>query len=500
MRRLVLAGLILAAVLLVIPVALAQGEETVHIVQPGENLYRIALQYGMTYQELAAYNGIVNPAAIQAGQSIRIPASAVPSTPAGTPAPAGDEVVHVVQAGENLYRIALRYGRTYQEIATYNGISNPAAISVGQEIRIPGQAGAAPQTTPAAQTPAPGAAGPSTPFGYGLEVQLMGVDRGQVMDAAQELGVTWIKQEISWAAMEPTQGSINWETLDAVVTDVRNRGFFLLLSVRNAPDWARTTTEGNGPPDDYADFAQFMGAVAARYQGQGIAYEIWSEQNLQRAWNGAPLNAADYVEMLSQAYEAIHDADPTAIVVSGGLAPTGWNDGVTAIDDRVYLTRMYEAGLAQYSDAVGAHPLGWANPPDATCCQPAAEDIITHYNHASFYFRETIEDYRDIMVAQGDGNTKLWLTAIAWGSNEGIEGSIPVGYEYVVSTSASEQATYITGAFQAAQGMSYVGPTFLSDLNFCPASGGQASACYWSIVQADWSHRPAYDALRDATP
>ena len=43
----------------------------------------------------------------------------------------------MVQAGDNLYRIALRYGTTYQELAAYNGISNPNAISIGQEIRIP---------------------------------------------------------------------------------------------------------------------------------------------------------------------------------------------------------------------------------------------------------------------------------------------------------------------------------------------------------------------------
>ena len=43
----------------------------------------------------------------------------------------------MVQAGENLYRIALRYGLTYQELAAYNGIANPNALSIGQEIRIP---------------------------------------------------------------------------------------------------------------------------------------------------------------------------------------------------------------------------------------------------------------------------------------------------------------------------------------------------------------------------
>ena len=44
---------------------------------------------------------------------------------------------HTVQAGENLYRIALRYGYTVEYLAAINGITNPAAIYVGQVLQIP---------------------------------------------------------------------------------------------------------------------------------------------------------------------------------------------------------------------------------------------------------------------------------------------------------------------------------------------------------------------------
>lgn len=69
-------------------------------------------------------------------------ATATPPPPEPTAAPAeqtnaAGEIIHVVQAGENLYRIALRYGLTYQELAAYNGIANPDSLSIGQEIRIP---------------------------------------------------------------------------------------------------------------------------------------------------------------------------------------------------------------------------------------------------------------------------------------------------------------------------------------------------------------------------
>ncbi len=54
-------------------------------------------------------------------------------------APATGERIHVVQAGENLFRIGLQYGFTAQELATYNNIPNVDRIYVGQEIRIPAQ-------------------------------------------------------------------------------------------------------------------------------------------------------------------------------------------------------------------------------------------------------------------------------------------------------------------------------------------------------------------------
>lgn len=69
-------------------------------------------------------------------------ASPTPPPPEATAAPAeqtspSGEIIHTVQAGENLYRIGLRYGVSYQELAAYNGISNPDVLSVGQQIRIP---------------------------------------------------------------------------------------------------------------------------------------------------------------------------------------------------------------------------------------------------------------------------------------------------------------------------------------------------------------------------
>jgi len=58
-------------------------------------------------------------------------------TPQIQPPVTGGEQTYVVQRGDNLFRIGLRYGCPYQTLAQYNGIPDPARINVGQVIRIP---------------------------------------------------------------------------------------------------------------------------------------------------------------------------------------------------------------------------------------------------------------------------------------------------------------------------------------------------------------------------
>lgn len=108
--------------------------ETTHIVQLNETLFGIAVRYGTTVDAIAEANGIVNPEAIYVGQQLIIPSTGVQPPP-----PVPGETTHVVQPGENLFRIALRYNLDYQRLAEYNGLADPADIYIGQVLRIPQQ-------------------------------------------------------------------------------------------------------------------------------------------------------------------------------------------------------------------------------------------------------------------------------------------------------------------------------------------------------------------------
>lgn len=79
------------------------------------------------------------PAPVEASPTPLPPAPVDPTAaPVIDPTAApGGETIHVVQAGENLFRIGLRYGCTPEQLAAHNNIPNVNVISVGQQIRIP---------------------------------------------------------------------------------------------------------------------------------------------------------------------------------------------------------------------------------------------------------------------------------------------------------------------------------------------------------------------------
>jgi spore germination protein len=100
-----------------------------YVVKPGDTLFKIAQRFGISWVEIAEANGLVNPNEIYAGQMIKIPVDAP------TPPPV---VYHVVQPGETLFRISLRYGLPWLAIANVNHIGPPYIIYSGQTLIIPG--------------------------------------------------------------------------------------------------------------------------------------------------------------------------------------------------------------------------------------------------------------------------------------------------------------------------------------------------------------------------
>jgi hypothetical protein len=207
-----------------------------------------------------------------------------------------------------------------------------------------------------------------------------------------------------------------------------------------------------------------------------------NEENLDVEWHDKRgLSAALYMDMLKRSHAAIKAKCPGIAVISGAPTPNGLNNG-TAIDDVAWMHQLYQNGLKDYSDGIGAHPSGFRTSP-LTAWTGAS--LGSYADHRSFLFRGTMDSYRAVMVQHGDANILVWPTEFGWASE-----SNPVpGYEYARDNTPDEQARFLVQAYQMAKGWGWVGPMFLWNLNFGITNPGTELAAFGI------ANRPAYAAL-----
>jgi LysM repeat protein len=144
----------LLLVILVSLLASAVIAQTTYVIQPGDTLSAIARSFGVSVQDIAAANNIVNPNLIYAGQTLIIPDSSPPSETPPSEAPPSTATTYTIQRGDTLLRIAAIHGVSLQALIQANNLANPNLIFAGQVLSIPGAQPPAPQPPPES-TPAP---------------------------------------------------------------------------------------------------------------------------------------------------------------------------------------------------------------------------------------------------------------------------------------------------------------------------------------------------------
>ena len=361
-----------------------------------------------------------------------------------------------------------------------------------------------------------------TVMGIQIDPGLSEQDFVVMLNLAKRMGVEWIKLQFAWDLMEPESGRLGttFYTFRMFVQRADQEGFKVLASVAKAPDWSRASLEEDGPPRDPQALADFLTRMLneVRVDLYGNSYfeaiEIWNEPNLRREWNGGTLGGAEYMRYFDAAYQGIRNGEGghSVTVVTAGLAPTGWDDGVTAIDDRAFLRQMYEAGLnnANYQNiAIGVHPYGAWNPPDSRWCGETECSEYGYDNHPSWFFIHTLEDYHGIMTEFGDTGRQLWATEFGWGTydgfvtSEGEAAAPPADPPYFQYVTLDQQAAYIVRAFEIGQNLPYVGPMFLWNLNYSNSDlidAGDARAAYGLLMPGLTDPlRPAFKQIEQAT-
>lgn len=105
------------------------------VTSTGDTIYSLAQRYKTSADSLSAANCLTS-ADLSAGFVLYVPpVPTVTVIPCGPPA--GWVRAHVVQPGDNLYRIALSYGVTYPQLQRANCMGSSTIIYAGQRLWVP---------------------------------------------------------------------------------------------------------------------------------------------------------------------------------------------------------------------------------------------------------------------------------------------------------------------------------------------------------------------------
>jgi murein DD-endopeptidase MepM/ murein hydrolase activator NlpD len=145
MRRLLCVGLLgLWLGLLTFDPLLAQtaSDARSYTVVPGDTLFLIAERFGITLEELIAFNGITDPNVLEVGQVLLIPVEGEGNVEGGnveavTALPAAGVASVRARPGDTVASLAMRYGQSVEQFTALNSIDPNARLFPGQPLVVP---------------------------------------------------------------------------------------------------------------------------------------------------------------------------------------------------------------------------------------------------------------------------------------------------------------------------------------------------------------------------
>ncbi len=340
---------------------------------------------------------------------------------------------------------------------------------------------------------------------YGVNVflneEVEPAKREQTVRLAKDAGYHWLRQEFPWQDIEihgkgdfedrrnqPVKSS--WEKYDQIVDLAEKYGMELIVRVSTPPAWTRAKGDEVGtfaPPDNYDDFGDFVYQLVSRYKGRIKYYQLWNEPNIYPEWGNYPISPEDYTRLLKVGATRAREADPNAVIIAGALAstielaPDAPAPG-NAVNDLIYLQRMYDAGAAPYFDIMAMQAYGlWSGPTD-------------HRMHPRVMNFARPEFIRDLMVKNGDANKPLWISELGWNT---VPADAPD--QRFGRVTPEQQGRYTALAYDRAEAeWPWVG--VLNTWYFKRATDDWLKAkrpeAYFRLADPDFKLQPVYDSVK----
>ena len=302
----------------------------------------------------------------------------------------------------------------------------------------------------------------------------------RALDQIAAAGFHWVRQTFPWAEIGPRPGELDWRTADRIIAACAARDLALVAVLDTTPAWARPTGAPNAhtPPRKVADFGDFARAFAARYGDRVDYYQIWDEPNLSAHWGGAYVDPAAYARLLREGAVQVRSADPSAVILTAGLAPTT-ERGPLNLDEADYLRGLLAARADDFFDVVAIKPYGFSQPADAP---PDGEAL--NFGRAAWV--------RQALVDAGRADLPVWAVEFGWNALPADWAGQPSIWGQV---SEEEQAAYTVAAVERAQrDWPWMGALCVS--TFQPNAPADDPRWGFALVGADGVSRAVYHMVR----
>lgn len=332
-------------------------------------------------------------------------------------------------------------------------------------------------------------------FFLAREVELW--KREKTVQMAAEAGIRWAKQQFSWEEIEPrkgefrspTTGESSWAKYDQIVDLLRQYDIEVIARLDRPPDWTRAdNTLKQRPPDNLADYGNFVYEFVRHFKGRIHYIQIWNEPNIYPEWGERPVDPEGYVELLKIAYLRAKEADPNIFVLSAPLAitlgePHPETGKWRSMSDLQFLEEMYQAGAKDYFDILSANAFGMSLPPD----NPSDAETLN--------FQRVVLQ-RQIMERYGDEDKPIWFNEYGWNA---APASFPRDALTWGRVDEQTQAQYtIQGIALAREEWPWAGVFCIWYFRQVGQYTPDEAAYYFRMVDLDFTPRRVYYAVKDA--
>ncbi|MEQ9029079.1 MAG: hypothetical protein RLP44_10245, partial [Aggregatilineales bacterium] len=246
-------------------------------------------------------------------------------------------------------------------------------------------------------------------------------------DMMQETGMTWVAYSLRFSQAD-AEADLN--RAYEMIENAHSAGFRLMLRVTG------TAVELERMGEDYFPmFAEFLSEVAAFHPD---AIQVWHQPNVDSVWFQNDVDAATYVEMLRQAYDAIKAVDENVMVISAAPAPTGAASAFPGqiINDDTYYQDMATAGIADVADCIGVtYVEGTVSP-----------DLVYGDQRDSYATRYFVPMLRRAAASFMNADMPLCITQMGYNAPEEFADQLTPAFLWANQNTLAEQAEWLREA------------------------------------------------------